>query len=62
LKTGFSAIADLVGGESDLIEDAVEILTELYDVKELLDRIQRRIVSLLDALASYREFIGQGYI
>jgi len=35
LKTGFSAIADLVGGEPDLIEDAVEILTELYDVKEI---------------------------
>lgn len=60
LKTGFSAIADLVGEEPDLIEDAVEILTELYDVKELLDRVQRRIVSLLDALTSYRELLGRG--
>jgi Mg2+ and Co2+ transporter CorA len=60
LKAGFSTIAELVGEEPNLIEDAVEILTELYDVKELLDRIQRRIVSLLDALKSYRELLGRG--
>jgi len=60
LKSGFSIIAELAGEEPDLIEDAVEILTELYGVKELLDKVQRRIVSLLDALKSYRELMGRG--
>jgi Mg2+ and Co2+ transporter CorA len=60
LREGFSAIADLVGEDSDLVEDAVKVLTELYSVKELLDRIQRRIVSLLDSLKSYRELLGRG--
>ena len=60
LREGFSIIAEVAGREPDLIEDAVEVLTELYGIKELLDKVQRRIVSLLDALTSYRELTRSG--
>ena len=60
LRQGFSIIADIVEGEPDLIEDAVKILTELYEAKELLDKVQRRIVSLLDSLKSYDELLSSG--
>jgi Mg2+ and Co2+ transporter CorA len=60
LREGFSMLAELADWNRELIEDAVEVLTELYSAKELLDRIQRRIVSLLDSLRSCDELVGRG--
>jgi uncharacterized phage infection (PIP) family protein YhgE len=60
LRDGFSLMADIADDEPDLIEDAVRVLTELYEAKELLDKIQRRIVSLIDALNSYDELLNAG--
>jgi polyhydroxyalkanoate synthesis regulator phasin len=60
IAEGFRAISETIGEDSDLIEDAAEILMEIYDAKELLDKVQRRIVSLLDSLQAFREITGSG--
>jgi hypothetical protein len=60
ITEGFKAISEVIGGDSDLIEDATEILVEIYDAKELLDKVQRRIVSLLDSFNAFKEVTGSG--
>jgi len=60
ISEGFRAVSEVIGEDSDLIEDATEILTGIYDAKELLDKIQRRIVSLLDSIRAFKEITGSG--
>ena len=60
IAEGFRALSETIGGDSDLIEDATKILMEIYDAKELLDKVQRRIVTLLDSINAFKEITGSG--
>lgn len=67
IKDSFGLLVELVEddetGEIDrakMVEDAIDALLNLYEDKKILDVIQRRIVSLSDALRSYHELVGAG--